>query len=88
MLGSDEEYVDTLARAHERHLSDGDPRRAARTAWWAGMQLMVSGEVGRGTGWLGRAQRLVDREPADCAERGYVVAHAPVAAPAPARQAA
>ena len=73
MLGSDEEYVDTLARAHQRHLADGDPRRAARMAWWAGMQLMVSGQVGRGTGWLGRAQRLVEREPADCVERAYAL---------------
>ena len=29
MLGRDDEYVDVLARAHRRHLDDGEPLRAA-----------------------------------------------------------
>jgi DNA-binding CsgD family transcriptional regulator len=37
------------------------------------MFLMTAGEIGRGSGWLGRAQRLVERGPDDCVERGYLL---------------
>ena len=73
MLGRDDEYLDVLARAHQRHLDDDRPRRAARAAFWIGMELIVSGEVGRGTGWIGRAERVLEREPGECAERGLLL---------------
>jgi ATP/maltotriose-dependent transcriptional regulator MalT len=73
MLGRDDEYLDVLARAHQRHLDDGRPRRAVRAAFWIGIQLIVSGEVGRGTGWIGRAERILEREPGDCVERGLLL---------------
>src|SRR5918992_3887438 len=59
MLGRLEEYVDAMTRAHQLHLDAGAERRAARCAFWAGMSLLLAGEMGRGTGWIGRAQRLV-----------------------------
>ena len=37
------------------------------------MFLARRGEVGRASGWLGRAQRLVDREGRDCVEQGYLL---------------
>jgi DNA-binding CsgD family transcriptional regulator len=37
------------------------------------MHLAVQGELGRATGWLGRAQRLVDRACSDCVEQGYLL---------------
>jgi DNA-binding CsgD family transcriptional regulator len=73
MLGRDEEYSQHLGRAHQLHLDAGEPLRAARTAFWNGMDLMMRGETGRGSGWLGRAQRLVDAETGACAERGYLL---------------
>ena len=73
MLGRDEEYVDVLERAHQASSTPATPLRAARSAFWIGMQLCCAGEIGRGTGWLGRAQRLVEREPEDCVERGYLL---------------
>src|SRR5918999_6472516 len=69
MLGRLEEYVDAMARAHQLHLDAGDGRHAARCAFWAGMSLLLAGEMGRGTGWIGRAQRLID---GDCVEQGYL----------------
>ena len=73
MLGHDDEYLRALERAHQRHLDAGAPLRAARCAFWTGMTLMVEGEVGRGTGWLGRGQRLVEQEPGECVEQGYLL---------------
>src|SRR3954453_4139566 len=47
--------------------------RAARCALWIGMQQVLRGEMGPATGWLGRAQRLVEREDSECAEQGYML---------------
>jgi DNA-binding CsgD family transcriptional regulator len=73
MLGHDEEYLSDLERVHQLCLDAGEPLRAARTAFWLGMHLMLEGEVGRGSGWLGRAQRLVEATAEDCVERGYLL---------------
>ena len=73
MLGLSDEYVGVLERAHRAHVEDGEPLRAARSAFWLGLELAIRGEDGRATGWFGRAQRLVDREGGDCVEQGYLV---------------
>ncbi|MGH2839345.1 MAG: LuxR C-terminal-related transcriptional regulator [Solirubrobacteraceae bacterium] len=73
MLGLDEEHVGALERAHHAYLERGDALPAARCAFWAGLHLLVRGETGRGTGWLGRAQRLVEREGRECVEQGYLL---------------
>jgi DNA-binding CsgD family transcriptional regulator len=73
MLGRDEEYLDVVERAHHAHLDDGRPLRAARCGFWIGMHLSIRGEMGRGSGWLGRAKRLVDAEEQDCVEQGYLL---------------
>ncbi|MGH8188317.1 MAG: response regulator transcription factor, partial [Steroidobacteraceae bacterium] len=62
-----------LDRAFRAHVDADDGRRAARCAFWLGLRLTFRGEGGRATGWLGRAQRLIEREPLECAERGYLL---------------
>jgi DNA-binding CsgD family transcriptional regulator len=71
MLGRLDEYVDAMAAAHKCHLERGATERAVRCAFWIGMQLLLAGEPGRGTGWIGRAKRLLEDRP-DCVERGYM----------------
>ena len=73
LLGRDDEYLGTLERAHTAHLAAGDCMRAVRCAFWLGLRLMFRGDTGHATGWLGRAQRLLDREPRDCVEQGYLL---------------
>jgi DNA-binding NarL/FixJ family response regulator len=72
MLGRDEEQLAALARAHHAHRLNGDRAGAVRAAFWLGVHLLLRGEIGRATGWLGRAQRLVEGEDGDCVERGYL----------------
>ncbi|HSL01134.1 MAG TPA: helix-turn-helix transcriptional regulator [Rubrobacteraceae bacterium] len=72
MLGRDDD-LSALERAHHLHLDAGETLRAARCALWVGMHLSVRREMGRATGWLGRAQRLVQREERDCVEQGYLL---------------
>ena len=73
MLGRDDEYVDGLERAHHVYLDGHEGLRAVRCAFWMGINLVLRGEMGRATGWLGRARRLLDREARDCVERGYLL---------------
>ena len=73
MLGRDEEQTAAMERAHLACLEAGDRPRAAWCAFWAGMPLMIRGEVARGAGWLARGQRLVEEVGGDCAERGYLM---------------
>jgi DNA-binding CsgD family transcriptional regulator len=73
MLGRDDEYVACLERAHHLHLERGEGLRAARSAFWIGLNLVLRGELGPATGWLGRSRRLVEREGRDCVESGYLL---------------
>ena len=73
MLGRDDEYVRSLERAHHAYLEGGEALRAVRCAFWMAINLIVRGELGRATGWLGRARRLVEREGRDCVEQGYLL---------------
>jgi DNA-binding CsgD family transcriptional regulator len=73
MIGRDDDLLGYLERAHHAHLDAGEAMRAVRCAFWVGINLALRGEVSRATGWLGRAQRLVEREEGDCVERGYLL---------------
>ena len=72
MLGRDEEYVSGLERAHRAYLERGEALRAARCAFWIGINLLCRGES--------RAGGLVRPRPAagrargrDCVERGFLL---------------
>jgi DNA-binding CsgD family transcriptional regulator len=73
LLGREDEFFVFLERAHHTRLDDGDVLHAVRCAFWIGINFALRGEMGPGTGWLGRAQRLLDRESEDCVERGYLL---------------
>jgi DNA-binding CsgD family transcriptional regulator len=62
-----------LQRAHQLHATDGDRRRAARCAGWLAFHLIDRGELAQAGGWRARASRLLEDEPEDCAERGYLL---------------
>jgi DNA-binding NarL/FixJ family response regulator len=72
MLGRDDECGKWLERGHHRYLEGGETIGAARCAVWIGMNLASRGQLGPATGWLGRAQRLLEHE-AECAEHGYLL---------------
>jgi DNA-binding CsgD family transcriptional regulator len=73
MLGRDDEWMRHLEQAHHLYADAGVTLRAVRCAFWIGMNLALRGEVGGATGWLGRAQRLLEQEGRDCAEQGYLL---------------
>ncbi len=73
MLGREAEYRELLERAYNLHLESGYPLPAARCAVWIAVKLASRGELGQAGGWLGRAERLLERERQDCVERGYAL---------------
>ena len=72
-MGRDDDLLAHLERLHRGRLEAGEASRAARAAFWIAFRLFALGETGRATGWLGRAERLVEREEGPCVERGYLL---------------
>jgi DNA-binding CsgD family transcriptional regulator len=72
MLGREQEYQELMERSYQGHLEAEDRLPAVRCAFWLGMNLSISGELGRAGGWFTRADRLLEREGTDCVENGYL----------------
>jgi DNA-binding NarL/FixJ family response regulator len=73
LIGRDDDFLRVLERAHHAYVNAGNGARAVRCAFWLGLGLLLRGETARATGWLARAQRLLEREGRDCVERGYLL---------------
>jgi len=73
MLGAEDEWIGLVERAYHRYSEAGGMQRAVRCAFWIGIHLALRGEMGPATGWLGRAQRLLDRVEGECVEQGYLL---------------
>ena len=73
LIGRDAECADAWARGYQRYLERTDACRAARCAFWLAFGLLIKGERARSSGWLARAQRLLDDNRLDCVERGYLL---------------
>jgi DNA-binding CsgD family transcriptional regulator len=73
LLGREAECLELLARAHQDFVASGEPTRAARCAFWIGFTQIQGNDVAQGSGWLGRARRLLDEHALDCVERGLLL---------------
>jgi ATP/maltotriose-dependent transcriptional regulator MalT len=73
MLGRVEELIPLLERAHQGYADEGDMLAAVRCAFWIGMNLALRDELGPASGWLGRAQRMLERHEGECVEQGYML---------------
>src|SRR6185503_7471806 len=73
LLGREAECLELLARAHQDFVARGEPARAARCAFWIGFTQIQNNDFAQGSGWLGRARRLLDEHALDCMERGLLL---------------
>jgi DNA-binding CsgD family transcriptional regulator len=73
LLGRVEDCLRALQRAQQLYAEAGESRRAARCAFWLAFHLGSAGEQAQAGGWLARANRLLEHEPPDCAERGLLL---------------
>jgi DNA-binding NarL/FixJ family response regulator len=69
-VGRPDETVDAYQRAYELHLTDGEGRRAALSAFMTAVFLRLRGEGAQADGWQSRAMRILADE-AEGAEHGY-----------------
>jgi DNA-binding CsgD family transcriptional regulator len=72
LTGRDDAFVAALERAHHAQVEAGDLAGGARAAFWIGLHLAEQGDLGPASGWLGRAERLLERAGGDRVERGYL----------------
>jgi DNA-binding CsgD family transcriptional regulator len=73
LIGRPDAYVAALERAHRAHVEGGQGVRAARCAFWLGLNQLLRAEAGRARGWFARAQRLLENQPRECVEHGYLL---------------
>jgi DNA-binding CsgD family transcriptional regulator len=73
LLGKFDASADLTARAYRELLERGNEERAARCAFWLGMNLLQRGEMAPGQAWIARAGRLVGDDEHDCVEQGYML---------------
>lgn len=72
LLGRMDDYFAIRERCFRQQEEAADTLGCAQTALWIGMQRMVQGEVGPGSGWLARAARLVQTHGGDSVPSGYL----------------
>ncbi|HUG49458.1 MAG TPA: DNA-binding response regulator, partial [Terrimesophilobacter sp.] len=80
LVGSENDGIDALTRAHEQYLVAADTAGAARCAGWLGIHLMDTGDRARSAGWLARAQRLAQQLEEPSPVEGLVLVPAAVGA--------
>ena len=73
LVGKDAESDLAWEHAHRDHLRVGDSERAARCAFWLAFALLLRGESARASGWLARAERLVEASDRNCATRALLL---------------
>jgi ATP/maltotriose-dependent transcriptional regulator MalT len=82
LTGRDQDSVRAWERAYARHLRAGRPDRAALSACWAALILLLSGEMAQAGGWMTRAERIVEElgDDVPVAARGMLLIPAAIAA--------
>jgi DNA-binding NarL/FixJ family response regulator len=71
-LGRVDESLNAYEEAYRRYLHGDEPRQAATAAIGIAVNLYLRGEDVLGSGWMSRAQRLLDDQP-ESAEHGYAL---------------
>ena len=73
LMGRDDESEAFRERAHHTFLQRGDREGAARSAFWLAFGLQQRGAHAPASGWLGRAERVLDETQRDSVVRGYLL---------------
>jgi ATP/maltotriose-dependent transcriptional regulator MalT len=82
LIGRDQDSIRAWERAYVDHLRSGRRDRAAQSACWAALVLLLRGEMAQAGGWMTRAERIVEELGADVpvAARGMLLIPAVLAA--------
>ncbi len=75
LMGDIDEAIRALQVGYQDMINNGDDLGAVRFAFWLALILNVRGETAVGGGWVARGKRLLETQPDDIVERGYLLAH-------------
>ena len=75
LAGDADAAVRAWQQGYQLRVQDDDRLGAVRCAFWIGLVLALRGEQAVAGGWAARAQRLLEVEPEDIVERGYLLIH-------------
>src|SRR5215204_4367489 len=75
LVGDADEAIRTLQAGYQDRIKNGDALGAVRFACWLDLVLTMRGEMAVAGGWIARAHRLLESEPEDVVEGGYVLVH-------------
>jgi DNA-binding CsgD family transcriptional regulator/tetratricopeptide (TPR) repeat protein len=73
LIGKDAQSEAARGRAHHELLNRGDREGAARTAFWLAFGFLQRDAFAPASGWLVRAERLLDEAGLECVVRGYLL---------------
>lgn len=73
LTARDEHMLAAQERLYHAYLESDQNLAAARAAFWIGFRLFARGEPARASGWLTRAQHLIEQHAQDCVEQGYLL---------------
>ncbi len=73
LVGRHNDCIQALQRAHQAHLDAGNRPAAVRCAFWLAMTLMDRRELAVASGWISRADRLLETLEEDTVEHGYIL---------------
>jgi ATP/maltotriose-dependent transcriptional regulator MalT len=73
LIGRDDESEAAWARAHQRFLDRGDREGAARSAFRLAFGLLHRGAIAPASGWIVRAERLLEEPRFECVVCGYLL---------------
>ena len=72
--GDPDAAIEARERAHAGYLAQGDKCHAAEMALQLALDHFERLETAIGNGWLGRARRLLEQTPSECAAHGWQAA--------------
>jgi ATP/maltotriose-dependent transcriptional regulator MalT len=72
MVGRDDACEEAWTAAHHAWLARGEPKRAARCAFWQALGLFFRGDLAPAMGWVARGGRLLEKSGRDCVEQAWL----------------
>lgn len=75
MTGDPQQHFEALERAHDAYLARERQHDAARCALWLALHRAARYEADLAEGWRSRAEELLEAEPGEHVERGYLRVH-------------
>jgi DNA-binding NarL/FixJ family response regulator len=73
LVGEADAAIRAWQHGYQERVRAGDGLGAVRCAFWIGLVLNLRGEQAIAGGWAARAQRILETEPSDVVERGYLL---------------